>query len=162
MLHYIDGDLAAVGVLDVLDTLVISCQLMYHQKYRALSLGKLSILREIEWARQMARKGRGLTHYSMQEYSVNWKKFKYKVEKEGTELLCPHSLKWVPFRKEKTLGMLKRRDNNLGEMAREEMEERVGGIEEWVEKEERLIMDKVMLANGLNLVSLWPHLVYPE
>lgn len=30
MLHYIDGELAAIGVLDFLDTLLVSCQLMYH------------------------------------------------------------------------------------------------------------------------------------
>lgn len=51
MLHYIDGELAAVGVLDVLDTILVSCQLMYAHKYKQLNLGRLCLLREIEWAR---------------------------------------------------------------------------------------------------------------
>ena len=44
MLHYIDGELTAMGVLDVLDTMLISQQLLYHQKYKAISLGKLCIV----------------------------------------------------------------------------------------------------------------------
>lgn len=51
MLHYIDGELAAIGVLDILDSILISCQLMYHSKFKALNMGKLCLLREIEWAR---------------------------------------------------------------------------------------------------------------
>lgn len=50
MLHYIDGELAAIGVLDILDTLLVSCQLMYHEKYKSLNMGRLCLLREIEWA----------------------------------------------------------------------------------------------------------------
>ena len=84
MLHYIDGELAAVGVLDILDTLLVSCQLMYHSKYKSLSLGRMCLLREIEWARQMAKQGRALTHYCLQDYAVTQPKFAYKVNYFGT------------------------------------------------------------------------------
>ena len=123
MLHLIDGELVAVGVLDILETLLVSCQLMYHQKYKSLNLGRLCLLREIEWARMMNKKGRGLTHYCLQDYSALIPKFAYKVDYLGTELLCPHSSKWIPFSKEKTRAMLLARDNNLGGLKKAEIEE---------------------------------------
>ncbi len=91
-----------MGVLDVFDTLVVSCQLMYHQKYKALNLGRVCLLREIEWARRMASLGRGITHYALQDYAATWPKFAYKVDYAGTELLCPFSNTWVPFSKKET------------------------------------------------------------
>ena len=47
MLHYIDGELIAVGVLDFLDRYLISTQFYYNPKYRDLAIGKVGALREI-------------------------------------------------------------------------------------------------------------------
>ena len=69
----------------------------------------------------MKRNGRGLTHYGLQEFSANWKKFHYKVDQFGTELLCPRSLKWVPFHKKKMIPMLLERNNNLSGVSKGEI-----------------------------------------
>ena len=58
-------------------------------------------------------------------------KFAYKVDYLGTELLCPHSYKWIPFSKEKTRAMLLARDNNLGGLKKAEMEENQEMGEKW-------------------------------
>lgn len=47
MCHYIDGQLAAVGVLDLLDSMLVSCQLMYHENWKELGLGRLCVVREV-------------------------------------------------------------------------------------------------------------------
>lgn len=61
----------------------------------------------------MAKLGRGITHYCLQDYAATWPKFAYKVDYHGTELLCPHTNKWIPFSKEKIRPMLQAKNNNL-------------------------------------------------
>lgn len=70
----------------------------------------------------MAKKGRGLTHYGLQDYAVTQPKFLYKIDYYGTELLCPYSNTWIPYSKQKTKQMLLAHDNNLCELKKEEIE----------------------------------------
>ena len=47
MLHYIDGELIAVGVLDILNEYMISTQFYYNPRYRDIGIGKIGALKEI-------------------------------------------------------------------------------------------------------------------
>ena len=47
MLHFIDGELIAVGVLDILDQFMISTQFFYNPRFREIGIGKIGALKEI-------------------------------------------------------------------------------------------------------------------
>ena len=47
MLHFINGELIAVGVLDILDQYMISTQFFYNSRYRDIGIGKIGALKEI-------------------------------------------------------------------------------------------------------------------
>jgi arginyl-tRNA---protein transferase len=57
MLHYIDGNLMMVGVLDYTPACLSSVYLYYDPKYEFLSPGTLSALREIEHVRKLMTTG---------------------------------------------------------------------------------------------------------
>ncbi len=57
MLHYIDGELMMVGVLDYTPACISSVYLFYDPKYEFLSPGTLSALREIEHVRKLMTTG---------------------------------------------------------------------------------------------------------
>ena len=52
MLHYIDGELAIVGVLDITAHCVSSVYLFYDPKWEFLSPGTFAAIREIEYVRK--------------------------------------------------------------------------------------------------------------
>jgi arginyl-tRNA---protein transferase len=91
-LYRLDGRLVAVGVLDILPSGVSSVYLFYDPADKALSLGKYSALREIEFCREL-----GLDYYYMGFYIHTCAKMKYKGEYAPSELLCPSSLSWFPL-----------------------------------------------------------------
>jgi len=53
MLHRMDGELFAVGVLDILQESISSVYLFYDPKYEFLSPGIFSAVREIEYVKRM-------------------------------------------------------------------------------------------------------------
>ena len=53
MLHRIDGELFAVGVLDITEITCSSVYLFYDPKYEFLSPGTLCALREIEYMQKI-------------------------------------------------------------------------------------------------------------
>lgn len=57
MLHYIDGELMMVGVLDYSPKCLSSVYLYYDPKFKFLSPGTLSALREIEHVRKLMTTG---------------------------------------------------------------------------------------------------------
>lgn len=57
MKHYIDDELAIVGVLDYTDTCLSSVYLFYDPKYEFLSPGTLAAIREIEHVRKIMTTG---------------------------------------------------------------------------------------------------------
>jgi arginine-tRNA-protein transferase len=57
MLHYIDGELMMVGVLDYTTSCLSSVYLYYDPKYEALSPGTLAAVREIEHVRKLMTTG---------------------------------------------------------------------------------------------------------
>jgi arginine-tRNA-protein transferase len=56
-LYYLDSKLIALAVLDILPGAVSSVYLAWHPDYAALSLGKVSALREIAMVREMQASG---------------------------------------------------------------------------------------------------------
>ena len=57
MLHYLDGELMMVGVLDYTPKCLSSVYLYYDPKFEFLSPGTLSALREIEHVRKLMTTG---------------------------------------------------------------------------------------------------------
>ena len=53
MIHRIDGDVAIVGVIDILDSSLSSVYLFYDPKWEFLSPGTVSALREIEYMKKV-------------------------------------------------------------------------------------------------------------
>lgn len=73
-LYYLDSKLIALAVLDILPGAVSSVYLAWHPDYAALSLGKVSALREIAMVREMKEQGvRDMDAYMMgQSLSPGW------------------------------------------------------------------------------------------
>ena len=66
MEHWIDGELVAVGLLDLMPGMLVSSQFFYKPSYRALSMGRVGVLREIEWARKLNKFGdRKIEYYGL-------------------------------------------------------------------------------------------------
>ncbi|EQC38432.1 hypothetical protein SDRG_04141 [Saprolegnia diclina VS20] len=88
-LYRLDGELVAVGVIDVLGANWSSVYFFYKPKYAHLQLGTYSVLREI------ARCTRG--NYYMGYYIGSCVKMQYKARFTPSELLCPKTLTFVPL-----------------------------------------------------------------
>jgi arginine-tRNA-protein transferase len=108
------GKLVAVGVVDVLPRCLSSVYFFWDPDSAALSLGKLSALKEIEWVQQTARRqerilreradsSKGhvelqdsatachLRYYYMGFYIHTCHKMRYKAGFQPSDLLCPES-----------------------------------------------------------------------
>ncbi|KDO27297.1 hypothetical protein SPRG_07547 [Saprolegnia parasitica CBS 223.65] len=88
-LYRLDGELVAVGVIDVLGANWSSVYFFYKPNYAHLQLGTYSALREI------ARCTRG--YYYMGYYIGSCVKMQYKARFTPSELLCPKTLTFVPL-----------------------------------------------------------------
>lgn len=95
--YWIDDDLVAVGVLDILPHCVSSVYLFYDPKYHFLSLGTFSALVEIALTRQLHQKVPSLRYYYMGFYIHSCPKMRYKGKYRPSELLCPEAYTWHPI-----------------------------------------------------------------
>eukprot|EP00803_Ostreobium_quekettii_P002754 evm.model.scf_527.5 EVM.evm.TU.scf_527.5 scf_527:56635-64501(+) len=93
--YRVGGRLVAVGVVDVLPRCLSSKYLFWDPDLAALSLGKVSALKEIEWVRAAASPR--LQYYYMGYYIHGCTKMRYKAEYGPSDLLCPAKLCWVQF-----------------------------------------------------------------
>lgn len=93
MNHYIDGRLLAVSVLDLVPSGVSSVYCFYDPDDKILSLGKVTAILEINYAKEM-----GYNYYYMGYYIHNCAKMNYKAEYSPSELLCPSTFTWQPFK----------------------------------------------------------------
>ena len=92
--HYrIDGVLIAVGVIDILPNGVSSVYLFYHPSFshNLVALGKLAILKEIEFTQQQVE----LQYYYLGYYIESCPKMRYKSDYKPSQLLCPTTFQWV-------------------------------------------------------------------
>jgi hypothetical protein len=90
--YFLGGVLIAVSVVDVLPRGLSSVYAFYDPQLRALELGKVTALFEIEFARR-AR----LNFYYLGLYIQRCPKMRYKADFSPAELLCPATWAWVPL-----------------------------------------------------------------
>ncbi|KAI9474596.1 Arginyl-tRNA--protein transferase 1 [Coemansia sp. RSA 990] len=95
--YYVDGRLAAVGVIDILPSCISSVYLFYDPEYSALSLGTFSSLREIALVHQLHQTTESIRFYYMGYYIPSCPKMTYKGQWRPAELLDLVSLKWIPI-----------------------------------------------------------------
>ncbi|KAG8899964.1 Arginyl-tRNA--protein transferase 1 [Tulasnella sp. 403] len=89
-MYRLDGELIAMGVIDILPNCVSSVYLMYDPTWEAYSLGKLSALTEIALAQEMAQYGApGMAYTYMGFYVHVCPKMRYKGDYGPSYLLDP-------------------------------------------------------------------------
>lgn len=95
-----DGELFAIGVLDILPGCVSSVYFMYDKKFEKYSPGKLSALREVALAREIRTAGLSSMHSLYMGFYVHTcPKMQYKGEYSPSYLLDPEEYTWYPFKK---------------------------------------------------------------
>lgn len=100
--YQLDGELIAVGVLDVLPKCITTVYFFYNPSYGHLNLGIYSALVEISMVRQMNSKfiatetENTLVHYYLGFYVHECLKMRYKTTFKPSYLLCSETCKYVP------------------------------------------------------------------
>ncbi|KAJ6783155.1 hypothetical protein PWT90_01453 [Aphanocladium album] len=92
--YRLDGDLVAVGVLDLLPQCVSSVYFMYHESIHKFSPGKLGALHEIALASE-----EGYRWWYPGYYIHNCPKMRYKMDYAPQYILDPVTLNWDPLDK---------------------------------------------------------------
>ncbi|XP_048771474.2 arginyl-tRNA--protein transferase 1-like isoform X2 [Ostrea edulis] len=95
--YWLDGQIIAVGVIDILPNCVSSVYLYYDPDYDFLSLGTYSALREIAFVRELNKKAPDLIYYYMGFYIHSCPKMRYKGQYFPSFLLCPEVYSWHPI-----------------------------------------------------------------
>lgn len=116
--YYLDGKLIAVGVLDIAPTCIYSVYFFYDPDYKHLSLGTVSIIKEIEYMKEMQKYFPDFKYYHLGGYVQNCQKMSYKKDFEPAELLCPMTFQWVMLDEE----VEKRIEENKKRLCSEERE----------------------------------------
>ncbi|PPQ77388.1 hypothetical protein CVT25_010970 [Psilocybe cyanescens] len=97
-LYRLDGELIAVGVLDILPNCVSSVYFMYDNAWERFSLGKLSALREVSLAREIKEAGApDMQSLYMGFYIYSCQKMRYKGEYAPSCLADPETYEWFPL-----------------------------------------------------------------
>lgn len=87
--YVIDGQLVAVGVVDILPRCLSSKYLFWDPDFAFLSLGKYSALQEINWVKENQTRCPSLQYYYLGYYIHSCNKMRYKAAYCPSELLCP-------------------------------------------------------------------------
>lgn len=101
--YVIDGQLVAVGVIDILPKCLSSKYLFWDPDFAFLSLGKYSALQEINWVKENQVHCPSLQYYYLGYYIHSCSKMRYKAAYRPSELLCPLRYRWVSFDNAKPL-----------------------------------------------------------
>ncbi|KAJ8595281.1 hypothetical protein M405DRAFT_849733 [Rhizopogon salebrosus TDB-379] len=97
-MYRLDGELIAMGVIDILPACISSVYFMYDPKHEKLSLGKLSALREASLAKEMYDAGViNMTSLYMGFYIHSCQKMRYKGEYSPSYLADPEEFIWFPL-----------------------------------------------------------------
>ncbi|KAL4075960.1 arginine-tRNA-protein transferase [Scleroderma yunnanense] len=97
-LYRLDGELIAVGVIDILPGCVSSVYFMYNPKWEKYSLGKISALREVSLAQEIHDTGASsMTALYMGFYIHTCVKMKYKGDYSPSYLADPEEYTWHPL-----------------------------------------------------------------
>ncbi|KAL3523964.1 hypothetical protein ACH5RR_016798 [Cinchona calisaya] len=95
--YLIDGQLVAVGVIDILPKCLSSKYLFWDPDLASLSLGKYSALEEIRWVKENQIHCPTVQYYYLGYYIHSCNKMRYKAAYRPSELLCPLRYQWIPF-----------------------------------------------------------------
>ncbi|GER54461.1 arginyl-tRNA--protein transferase 1 [Striga asiatica] len=95
--YVVDGNLIAVGVIDILPKCLSSKYLFWDPDFAFLSLGKFSALEEIRWVSENQLHCPSLEFYYLGYYIHSCSKMRYKAAYRPSELLCPLRFQWVPY-----------------------------------------------------------------
>ena len=98
MIHRIDGEVAIVGVIDILDSSLSSVYLFYDPKWEFLSPGTVSALREIEYmkkVRHLTQDPEAFKWYVMGLYYQECQKSVYKANFKPCQVACPVTWNFV-------------------------------------------------------------------
>ncbi|KAF8076278.1 arginine-tRNA-protein transferase [Lyophyllum atratum] len=97
-LYRLDGQLIAMGVIDILPHCVSSVYFMYDVAWEEFSLGKLSAMREISLVREMHQAGAPQMNFLyMGFYIHSCQKMRYKGEYSPSFLADPETYDWYPL-----------------------------------------------------------------
>ncbi|KJA29955.1 hypothetical protein HYPSUDRAFT_174975 [Hypholoma sublateritium FD-334 SS-4] len=97
-LYRVDGQLIAIGVIDILPNCVSSVYFMYSKKWEKYSMGKISALREISLVQEMREAGAPeMEYYYMGFYIYSCQKMRYKGEYAPSYLADPETYAWYPL-----------------------------------------------------------------
>ncbi len=92
MYHRIDGKLVAVTVIDILRTVLVSCYCIYDPDYSFLSLGVVTVIRELEYMRYLKQNHLPhLKYYQLGEMVLTCPKVNYKLNYKPGFVLCPRT-----------------------------------------------------------------------
>ncbi|QRV87397.1 arginyl-tRNA-protein transferase [Ceratobasidium sp. AG-Ba] len=98
-MYRVDGQLVAIGVVDILPGCVSSVYFMYAEGWGDWSLGKISAVREAALAKELHDAGADIIDsLYMGFYIHSCPKMKYKGEYEPSYLLDPESYTWHPLK----------------------------------------------------------------
>lgn len=90
LLHYVDNELIAVSVIDLMPHSLSSVYCYYQPEYKKLSLGIYTALKEIEFISILNKYlSSSIDYYFMGFYVQTCQKMKYKAEYAPSQLLCP-------------------------------------------------------------------------
>ncbi|XP_011149237.1 arginyl-tRNA--protein transferase 1 isoform X3 [Harpegnathos saltator] len=92
--YWLNNELIAVGVIDILPSCVSSVYFFYDPAYGQLSLGTFSSLREVYLTRQLSKVAPALKYYYMGFYIHTCPKMRYKARMRPSKLLCPETYMW--------------------------------------------------------------------
>ncbi|XP_072761277.1 arginyl-tRNA--protein transferase 1 isoform X2 [Anoplolepis gracilipes] len=92
--YWLDNELIAVGVIDILPSCISSVYFFYDPTYSQLSLGTFSSLREVYLTRQLNKITSDLKYYYMGFYIHTCPKMRYKAKMRPSKLLCPQTYVW--------------------------------------------------------------------
>ena len=101
--YWLNDQLIAVGVIDILELCLSSVYLFYDPQYSFLSLGRISALYEIMFTRQIQESVDNFKYYYMGYYIHSCPKMRYKGDFAGSFLSCPETYTWHPIEDVKPL-----------------------------------------------------------
>lgn len=98
LLHKIDGKLVALSVVDMTPTQMSSQYFIYDLKYKALSLGVVSAIHEIEYMKMVQKRfNHNFKYYVLGSVMLNSAKYVYKLNYRPGLILCPKSHNFIKF-----------------------------------------------------------------
>ena len=97
MNYYLEDELVAVSVVDIVPKGLKSVYFFFHPKLKALNFGTIGALYEIEYIQKLQADFPEFRYYSLGSYIQQTPKMNYKANFGPFELLCPKTKKFIEF-----------------------------------------------------------------